>query len=214
MLCHAASLPQACLTDFMMVWNLLKRVKTGCGRALCTVDLGAVDEIVSSEEFLFGKGGGRASAAFPDWVKLPKLANPEKLVVVALDTAGMVSATSDQVQEAGIDQEECDAIAAWLNFGMPRSHISKVKEYGLVCVVFREPNWWSMAVVVQATRLPVAIVPIKTHAARALYLFLERNYWPPSGEPMTHAEVCDDWELRRAYITNGVAPALTMRRSR
>ena len=31
---------------------------------------------------------------------------------------------------------------------------------------------------------------------------------------MTHAEVCDDWELRRAYITNGVAPALTMRRSR
>lgn len=120
----------------MMVWNLLKRLKTGCGRALCTVDLGAVDEIVSSEEFLFGKGGGRASAAFPDWVKLPKLANPEKLVVVALDTAGMVSTTSDQVQEAGIDQEECDAIAAWLNFGMPRSHIAKVKEYGLVVLCF------------------------------------------------------------------------------
>ena len=127
-----------CLTDFVMVWNLMKRVKAGCGRALCTVDLGAVDEIVSSEDALFGKGGGRASAAFPNWIKLPKLAEPEKLVVVALDTAGMVSTTTDQVREAGIDEKECDAIAAWLNFGTPRSHIAKVSRYVLIWRMPRE----------------------------------------------------------------------------
>ena len=141
----------------------MKRSKTGAGRALCTVDVGNVDEIVSSELVLFGEAHSRAQRAFPGWVKLPSLVDAEKYVVIDCSKGALLSETATQVKEAGIDNNEADAIAAWL--GVPkRSYIAKT------------------------AGLPVPIAQIKSRDARRLYNYLEREFWPQNVEPLTHAQ--------------------------
>lgn len=216
---------QAALVDFVLLWNLLKRSKHNQGRALCTFDIGLVDEIVRSEKRLMGAKAERATAAFPHWEPLPH---------VRMDlSCGDLSHTHANFRTAGCAKckncnETCQARAAMFGcakcknflcadcyklprveqlttFGFDGAHmcstaIEQVREAGIddtEAEAISRRLGITRSYMARKSKLPMPIKAISTHAARALYDHLAPGYWPYDREAGRRVEPTTHAHVRR-----------------